>query len=1212
MTTTVRSVRVELELKIDQYVANARTAGRETDAAFDRVEAKVVATDRAMGGLDKSTAELSKTSAQARTSQAGLGREIDKTEVSAKKAERSIDKYSGRLGLILKAGAAIVPAFVPIGAVAIPAVAGLVSQLGFAAGAAGTAVLAFQGVGDSLKAIEKARLEPTVENLKAADEAVRRLAPEAQDLVHHLEDLAGAGRGLQRTAAGGFLPGVDDALTSLEDRIPDIRRLIKEVSDAAGDEVRDAGESLASSRWDAFFEYLRTQARPQLSALADSVGNLVHGFAQLAVATTPLQSDFTGFLVRATETFDEWATRLGSSTEFQQFVAYVRENGPQVEATAEAIASAILQIVEAAAPLGGPTLQILETVADILGTIADSDVGTPLLTLLSLTSAYSLVAGRVKAVNETAWGGKQVSNLKAFGATLSTVVTAQDRAQLSATRLAKVEEHRSAAIRGGLSTLGKGAALAGLFGIAASGVASKVGLANTATLALAGSMAGPWGAAVGAGVGLLLDWSHRSDAAKESTAEFTATLDQQTGSLTENSRALAVQKLDQAGALDAAKELGLSLSLVTDAALGNEQAQSQLNAALAGYEQVISGTTSGRGAAVTGYNAEAAAVDKVGSTVAQVAGIVGDSLAAFDTQSEAMGGTTRQTNALRTAYDQAAGAAENLTAELSELDDFLNNRGSFRAYQASLDALRDSLKDAPHAFSALGEAGRTNLGNLDQIVSDAARHLETLTSPKQKANFLDSVIKTLKQIGQTSPEAAAAVRDVLPALREVRDANDVGAIKLDNADAMKKALITKLALKDLHSERPTPVIDANDSPFQQTYGTVKQSMAQADRLRAKPTIAVDPGNSLSIIGSVLRLLGQVKSKAVTITTNHVDAHSPSSGGPLDLGTPKKPKADGGTIEGARTPYGDKVLIHAAPGEEIISNRHGQADRFRADRAAGRIPAYADGGTVADSTHTTRIGPNSQLYGIGQAWLSIAELGDRIAHLTTKQLKSLGDDMDQLSKKNLKGLATALDKAAAKVEKSYDKQKSILDDLISQRDSSASSIASSAIHDPFGNGLAGLDAQTEADSADLTAMSQALATLVANGLSPKSALYQQLAAHMDVNTAQQLAQLSAGDLASRAQRFEALQGQAAAFGQGVAGEQFNEAIRDQTKATNRLEHRLEELQHAIHDLKDLPKHVKDGAYQGTVVGANEGSYHGTKDGQDEKRQRTRAMVRTGSK
>jgi hypothetical protein len=62
------------------------------------------------------------------------------------------------------------------------------------------------------------------------------------------------------------------------------------------------------------------------------------------------------------------------------------------------------------------------------------------------------------------------------------------------------------------------------------------------------------------------------------------------------------------------------------------------------------------------------------------------------------------------------------------------------------------------------------------------------------------------------------------------------------------------------------------------------------------------------------------------------------------------------VPGPRTPYGDKVLAHLAPGEEVISNRHGQADRFRSDRAPGgsrRTPMAGPSRTGSRSTYTTR-------------------------------------------------------------------------------------------------------------------------------------------------------------------------------------------------------------------------------------------------------------------
>jgi len=58
------------------------------------------------------------------------------------------------------------PALVPIGAAFVPALSGLTNQLALSAGAAGVAVLAFQGIGDALKATNDYAIEPTDANLQ--------------------------------------------------------------------------------------------------------------------------------------------------------------------------------------------------------------------------------------------------------------------------------------------------------------------------------------------------------------------------------------------------------------------------------------------------------------------------------------------------------------------------------------------------------------------------------------------------------------------------------------------------------------------------------------------------------------------------------------------------------------------------------------------------------------------------------------------------------------------------------------------------------------------------------------------------------------------------------------------------------------------------------------------------------------------------------------
>lgn len=81
-------------------------------------------------------------------------------------------------------------------------------------------------------------------------------------------------------------------------------------------------------------------------------------------------------------------------------------------------------------------------------------------------------------------------------------------------------------------------------------------------------LTGPWGIALAAatiGVGLFIK-SKRE--AEQRVSELQATLDAQTGALTDNTEALAVNRLQQDGAITAARDLGISMETLVGAALG--------------------------------------------------------------------------------------------------------------------------------------------------------------------------------------------------------------------------------------------------------------------------------------------------------------------------------------------------------------------------------------------------------------------------------------------------------------------------------------------------------------------------------------------------------------------------------------------------------------------------------------------------------------------
>lgn len=141
-----------------------------------------------------------------------------------------------------------------------------------------------------------------------------------------------------------------------------------------------------------------------------------------------------------------------------------------------------------------------------------------------------------------------------------------------------------------------------------------------------------------------------------------------------------------------------------------------------------------------------------------------------------------------------------------------------------------------------------------------------------------------------------------------------------------------------------------------------------------------------VLARVKAIMDSLHDKSVTFTTIYHQVNTQSK---VERQLGRNGMADGGTVPGPRYPYGDKIFIHAAPGEEIITNRNGEADRFRADRAAGRIPAYADGGTVGIRGYAT--GGTVRAQGTGdlgtKGWLHMSKMWERASKTTERALKS---------------------------------------------------------------------------------------------------------------------------------------------------------------------------------------------------------------------------------
>ncbi|MGH6978899.1 MAG: hypothetical protein ACRED4_06380, partial [Brevundimonas sp.] len=411
--------------------------------------------------------------------------QVDRLSKSSQGADRSINQLTGRIRLFADLAATLGPALVPLGGVALAGVAGLASQMGFAAIGAGVLVGSMQGLGDALSALNDYNLEPTTANLNKVEDALNGLTPAAADFAREAYGMLPALRAIRDAGAEALFPGLTESLDDLERLAPAVARIFESVGGALGDIAADGAASLASDRWADFFEFIATEAPDALSDLASTVGSLTHGLSELWMAFSPLNTDVSQWLTEAADSFDRWASGLDQTQGFQEFVEYIRTTGPQVAETLGAIGNMFVQIVQAAAPIGGPILAGLEGVADVVAAIADSDIGTPImagvaaLSLLNRGLALTKIQsnaglfGGVTALGASAKGGlttlrSDISSVSdkmvAFGANTDKATAASER------------------LKGQAATFGKSAALMGGLAVAGSGAADGMGLTNTASL----------------------------------------------------------------------------------------------------------------------------------------------------------------------------------------------------------------------------------------------------------------------------------------------------------------------------------------------------------------------------------------------------------------------------------------------------------------------------------------------------------------------------------------------------------------------------------------------------------------------------------------------------------------------------------------------------------------------------------------------------------
>jgi len=247
-----------------------------------------------------------------------------------------------------------------------------------------------------------------------------------------------------------------------------------------------------------------------------------------------------------------------------------------------------------------------------------------------------------------------------------------------------------------------------------------------------------------------------SDAAKQAQQTYVEVLKEQNGVLNESVRQAAAKAAQDAGVLDAAQRAGVSLSLVTDALLGNKDAYAQVRGELGRSQEA----NVGNGKALESTRQAIMALDKLAPTVGETA-----------RQQRQLGDATGQTGA---AMGQQAGAAAAAAPKVDTYKQSLQDASQAASdaktqtdlFKLSLDILTGKMVETAQVEAAFYEAASQATGAMKGLhgsVLDAAGGLNVQSESGRKAQGIlfnvrdagNQVIATMIKHGATEGQVIA-------------------------------------------------------------------------------------------------------------------------------------------------------------------------------------------------------------------------------------------------------------------------------------------------------------------------------------------------------------------------------------------------------------------------------------------------------------------------
>ncbi len=454
--------------------------------------------------------------------------------------------------------------------------------------------------------------------------------------------------------------------------------------------------------------------------------------------------------------------------------------------------------------------------------------------------------------------------------------------------------------------------------------------------AVGSALAGPLGGALGVATLALGVWiDHQAEAAGRAR-EWAQALQEDAGALGQNTRALAVHRLEEEGLLQVAQQQGVNLGTYTDAIMGNRAAHDQVTSAIDAQIAALKAKNDADQLSFEGYRAGVEPLISLRAALRGQNGEINTAVDAYKRQQDALGGAAGAASGAVGPTKDAAAAAGQIGVEANEATDALAN------LKAALQGVFDPSVAAYEAQTKLEEGFRAAVRAIHDAggsLTDSGRALEgsgaaALRARSAFASYLHDVVNTATAQGtlkQTSDAAKNAFLQQLPALYRLAG---------NSSDA--RAQVNALA-----------------SSFQLSRGQAAAAKTMADRfggsvkaLRGKKVpIKAETAQASAKIAAVQTQLRNIQDETVHVFVK-TEYQSDLSRAALRSAAGH---AGGGLITGPGTATSDSIPALLSNGEFVVNaaatRRHRglieaiNAERFASGGPVGEVPGYASGGAV---------------------------------------------------------------------------------------------------------------------------------------------------------------------------------------------------------------------------------------------------------------------------